>query len=127
MSGSRAGPSTSKVWFVTGSSRGLGRALAASGLDRDGEPRLRFHDLRHTFASLLIAEGLNIMFVSRQLGHASPSFTLDTYGGLFDAAEHQRRATDALEASFAGTLASCQLSAPALTTDSHGDDTAVDR
>lgn len=33
---------------------------------------------------MLIAQGLNIVFVSHQLGHASPSFTLDIYGGLFD-------------------------------------------
>ena len=66
--------------------------------------RLRFHDLRHTFASLLIAQGLNVVFVSRQLGHASPSFTLDVYGGLFDRAEHARRATDGLEADFGKLL-----------------------
>jgi integrase len=65
---------------------------------------LRFHDLRHTFASLLIAQGLNVVFVSRQLGHASPSFTLNVYGGLFDRAEHARRATNALETNFSQTL-----------------------
>src|SRR5581483_10676880 len=69
--------------------RGLDAAVHQVGLD-EGRQRLRFHDLRHTFASLLIAEGLNVVFVSRQLGHASPSFTLDRYGGLFDRAEHSR-------------------------------------
>jgi integrase len=75
-----------------------------TGLDRAGESRLRFHDLRHTFASLLVAEGLNIVYVSRQLGHATPSFTLNVYLHLFDRAEHGRRAADALEAGFSSVL-----------------------
>ena len=57
--------------------RGFTAAVKKAELDTPGEPRLRLHDLRHTFASLLIAEGLNIIYVSRQLGHASPSFTLN--------------------------------------------------
>jgi len=85
--------------------RGFTAAVQKVKLDRPGEPRLRFHDLRHTFASLLIAEGLNIVYVSRQLGHASPSFTLNVYSHLFDRAEHGRRASDALEAGFASLLA----------------------
>ncbi|MFL5952258.1 MAG: tyrosine-type recombinase/integrase [Gaiellaceae bacterium] len=65
---------------------------------------MRFHDLRHTFASLLIAEGLNIVYVRRQLGHASPSFTLNVYAHLFDRVEHARRASHALEAGFSSIL-----------------------
>jgi integrase len=41
------------------------------------------HSLRHSFASLLIDNGENIKYVSRQLGHASASFTLDVYGHCF--------------------------------------------
>jgi len=85
--------------------RGLTAAITKAGLAREGEPRLRFHDLRHTYASLLIAQGLNVVFISRQLGHASPSMTLDVYGGLFDRAEHARRASDGLEAAFSSVLA----------------------
>jgi integrase len=84
--------------------RGFAAAVEKAKLDRPGEPRLRFHDLRHTFASLLIAEGLNIVYVSRQLGHATPSFTLNVYSHLFDRAEHTRRASDALEAGFSAAL-----------------------
>jgi integrase len=84
--------------------RGLAAAVAKADLAHDGEPKLRFHDLRHCFASLLIAEGLNVVFISRQLGHASPSFTLDVYGGLFDRAEHGRRASEGLEAGFGQLL-----------------------
>lgn len=42
-------------------------------------PRIRFHDLRHTHASHLLAAGVNIKVVSERLGHASVAFTLDTY------------------------------------------------
>ena len=41
------------------------------------------HSLRHTYASLLIRNGENPKYVSRQVGHASTSFTMDTYGHLF--------------------------------------------
>lgn len=44
---------------------------------------VRFHDLRHAAASMMIAAGWNIMQVSRQLGHSKPSMTLNTYGFLF--------------------------------------------
>jgi integrase len=65
---------------------------------------LRFHDLRHTFASLLIAQGSNVVFVSRQLGHSSPNVTLGVYAHLFDQAEHGQRAKDAMEAAFGNAL-----------------------
>ena len=45
-------------------------------------PRIRFHDLRHTFASLLIEQGENIKYIQNQLGHASATFTLNVYGHL---------------------------------------------
>jgi integrase len=44
--------------------------------------RLRFHDLRHGFASLLLAWGEPILYVSQQLGHSSAAFTLSTYAHL---------------------------------------------
>ena len=44
---------------------------------------LRFYDLRHTCASLLIAQGASVKAVQAQLGHATASTTLDTYGHLF--------------------------------------------
>jgi integrase len=44
---------------------------------------LRFYDLRHMAASLLIREGASVKAVQRQLGHATASITLDTYGHLF--------------------------------------------
>jgi integrase len=45
---------------------------------------LRPYDLRHTFASLLIAAGRNPLYVARQMGHYSAGFTLHTYGHLIE-------------------------------------------
>ena len=61
---------------------------------------LRWHDLRHCFASLLIASGANISFLSRQLGHGSADITLRVYvyAHLFDGAEQAQRTRDLLEA-----------------------------
>ncbi len=82
------------------SKRGLDEAVARAGLDKEGRPRLRFHDLRHTFASVLIAQGENVVYVSRQLGHASTSVTLDVYAHLFDRAAQGRRSVERLEEAF---------------------------
>ena len=67
---------------------GLRRAVATAGLDTPGRPRLRFHDLRHTYASLLIAQGVDVAYVFRQLGHANITTTLNTYTRLFDHARN---------------------------------------
>ena len=47
-------------------------------LERAGLPKLRFHDLRHTFATLALQNGVNIKTGSGMLGHFSAGFTLDT-------------------------------------------------
>jgi integrase len=51
----------------------------------DGETRLTLHALRHTFASALIAAGVDVVRVSTVLGHAKISTTLDTYAAQFNA------------------------------------------
>jgi len=45
-------------------------------------PHIRFHDLRHTHASLLVITGVPIKVVSERLGHAHPAFTMHTYQHL---------------------------------------------
>jgi len=45
-------------------------------------PTIRFHDLRHTYASLLIEQGENIKYIQSQLGHANPTVTLNVYAHL---------------------------------------------
>jgi len=47
-------------------------------------PKIRFHDLRHTYASLLIEQGENIKYIQTQLGHASPVVTLNVYAHLMN-------------------------------------------
>jgi integrase len=59
------------------SHRDWARVLRGSKL-----PRIRFHDLRHTYASLLIAQGAHPKYIQAQLGHASIQTTLDRYGHL---------------------------------------------
>jgi integrase len=57
--------------------RGFRKLLQESGL-----PKIRFHDLRHTAASLMLNYGIPVLIVSRRLGHAKASITLDVYGHL---------------------------------------------
>lgn len=52
-------------------------AVRQSGVRRDG--RLSLPSLRNGYASLLIGSGLDVVYVSRQLGHASPTVTLNVY------------------------------------------------
>jgi integrase len=48
-------------------------------LKRAGLPKIRFHDLRHTCATLLLSKNVNPKIVSEMLGHATIAITLDTY------------------------------------------------
>ena len=48
-------------------------------LKRAGLPQIRFHDLRHTCATLLLSKNVNSKIVSEMLGHATIAITLDTY------------------------------------------------
>ena len=59
--------------------KGLYACLEAAGLRR-----IRFHDLRHTFASLLIQQNTNVKYIQQQLGHSSINITLDVYSHLFE-------------------------------------------
>lgn len=86
------------------SSRGFDEAVkrAKLGEGRDRKPVM--HDCRHTFASLLIAQGLDVVFISRQLGHSTPATTLGVYAHLFDNANHADGMRQALSARFGGLL-----------------------
>jgi integrase len=55
-----------------------GRAVTALKL-----PRLRFHDLRHSHVSLLVASGLDVVLISKRIGHANPAITLKLYSHMF--------------------------------------------
>ena len=62
-------------------------------LKRAGLPRVRFHDLRHTFATLALQNGVDIKTVSGMLGHFSAGFTLDTYAHVTTAAQKEAART----------------------------------
>ena len=64
-------------------------------------PRVRFHALRHTHASALIAAGLDVVKISRRLGHSDPSVTLRIYAHLFETSD--TAAAAAIEAAL-GTM-----------------------
>jgi integrase len=67
---------------------------------RAGVPEIRFHDLRHTSATLLLAEGVHGKIVQERLGHSNIAMTLDLYSHV--TADMQRQAADALEAAISG-------------------------
>jgi len=64
-------------------------------------PRVRLHALRHSHASALISAGLDVVSVSRRLGHGSANITLGVYGHLF--ASKDAAAADAIDAAMRGT------------------------
>ena len=54
---------------------------------------LRFHDLRHTFATIALQNGVDIKTVSGMLGHFSAGFTLDTYAHVTTSAQKEAAQT----------------------------------
>ena len=56
-------------------------------LEHAGLRRFRFHDLRHTFGSLLIQDGASLAYVKEQMGHSSIQITVDTYRHLIPGAD----------------------------------------
>jgi integrase len=64
-------------------SRVFKRCLRASGLRE-----IRLHDIRHSYASLLLSDGISPVYVKDQLGHASIRLTVDTYGHLIPNSNH---------------------------------------
>jgi len=51
-------------------------------LEKAGLRRIRFHDLRHTYATLMLEQGHPIAYIQQQLGHSSIKMTVDVYGHL---------------------------------------------
>jgi len=60
-----------------------------------GLPLIRFHDLRHTAATLMLNHGIAPIIVSKRLGHSKVSITLDIYGHLMS--EMQNEAADLMD------------------------------
>ena len=57
--------------------------------EKAGLRHIRFHDLRHTFATLLLQNGESLAYVKDQLGHSSIRMTVDVYGHLVPGANRQ--------------------------------------
>jgi integrase len=64
--------------------RAFRKLLGASGL-----PHIRFHDLRHTAASLMLNHGIPVLIVSKRLGHSKPSITIDVYGHVIPSKQEE--------------------------------------
>jgi integrase len=58
-------------------------------IKRSGLPHVRFHDLRHAHATLLLVKGVHPKIVSERLGHASIGITLDTYSHVLPSMQHE--------------------------------------
>jgi integrase len=80
----------------------IGRPMDASNLlrrqfypllEKVGLPRIRFHDLRHTAATLMLTGGVQVKAVSEMLGHSSVNITLETYSHVLPGIHQQAAAT----------------------------------
>lgn len=99
---SRGGPIRHHNFYVRHFRPAVRKARVSGGI--------RFHDLRHTCAALLIDWGWNPKQVQARLGHASIRTTLDRYGHLFD--NHDAALLDRLDAAYHGSLAACARPEP---------------
>lgn len=97
-----------KFVFATQEGAPLGRRNALTALSstckRAGVPKCSLHELRHTFASILIDQRELPTLVAKQMGHADPSVTMKTYAHLFEAQESTDAALERLQATMGGMV-----------------------
>jgi integrase len=77
--------------------KAFGKAADRAGLNPEGKRRLRFHDLRRTYASILINGGCDGPYVAQQLGHSVQTL-YSTYAGLFNARSQAKKGLAAIRA-----------------------------
>lgn len=65
-----------------------------------GIAEANFHSLRHTFATRALEQGMDVVTLSKFLGHANPSITLDKYGHALD--DHKRESLERLDVLYGG-------------------------
>jgi len=87
------------------------RRVFHKALEKAGLRRIRFHDLRHTFASRLLQNGESIVYVKDQLGHHSIKVTVDVYGHLVPGAN--KAAVDRLDQQALAAMAAFEARNPA--------------
>lgn len=94
--------------FATQEGSPVGRRNALTALhatcDRAKLPRYTLHELRHTFASILIAQGELPTLVAKQMGHADPGVTMKVYAHLFEEQESVDKARERLQEAMGGVL-----------------------
>ncbi len=81
---------------------------------------MRFHDLRHTFASLLLQNGESPVYVKEQMGHSSIQVTVDCYGHLIPGGNKQ--AVDRLDTPIAWSVVEAEIRNPRATKQGSGTD-----
>lgn len=88
-----------EAWLLTAGDRLLNRNSAGAQWrqvrEAAGLSGFTLHDLRHFYASGLIASGCDVVTVQRSLGHSTPTITLNTYSHLWPTAEDRTRAAAA--------------------------------
>jgi len=77
-------------------------------LARADLPKIRFHDLRHTAATILLSHNVNPKVVSEMLGHSSVAITLDIYSHVLPHMQHDAAATMA-QALFGGAAGTASV------------------
>jgi len=92
------------MYYRNVSTRGLDKATNAAGLNPEGVPSLVMHDLRHTYGSHLVLGGLDVVRVSRQMGHKKPSITLDIHAKELEQVQHSDKVAESVAFAFGGIL-----------------------
>lgn len=72
-------PQNQERVFKDITSEGVNKVLKTSLLKAGIERKIRFHSLRHTHASILLSKGIQVLTISKRLGHSSPTITMETY------------------------------------------------
>jgi integrase len=106
-----AGAAGKALHFHNVQRRGMDETVERAKLDL-GKRAPTMHDLRHSFASLLIAQGLDVVYISRQLGHSNPATTLRVYASGFDSIRHADAARSALSDQFGNLLETATRNRP---------------
>ena len=89
----------SEIWYINGGLEPLRDTTVdkhfTSQIEELGLKNIRIHDLRHSYASLLINGGINIKIISEMMGHSNVEITWNRYGHLYPNA--QEKATDYID------------------------------
>ncbi len=83
--------------------RRVNRALEET-LNRAKVEHIRFHDLRHTFVSILVSERMDVTYIADQVGHSSAAVTLGIYSHLFDSEKRKAEGREKIQTKFAGLV-----------------------